>query len=437
MADIQPFHGIRYNIEKVTSLREVFAPPYDVISPEQQDALHDRHPNNVVRLILGKEGAGDSETENKYTRAARWFREWQASEVLMQEDQPAFYVYDQVYKTPEGETRTRRGVFAAVRLEPWEAGIIRPHEFTHAGPKQDRLNLFRAAKANFSPIFGLYDDPDSRVDGCLSSVDRNPPEMEATDDDGVIHRLWRIQDAQVAEQIRASFRGREILIADGHHRYETSLAYRDELKAQSPNWSDDAPANFTLMVLVNLRSPGLTIFPTHRVADLSPEGKSLDLDQFLTSAEEFFTIDELPRGEDVLLPEALRALRNLLHTHCFVFITRNRSWVLQLRPEALQHPLLPADKSVAFRELDVTLLHTFIIEHILGGKDVGCRLTYVKDAAEGVATVRAGQHQMIFLLNPTRLDEVQAVAQAGEKMPQKSTYFYPKLYTGLVMRKLA
>ncbi len=437
MADIQPFHGIRYNLQKVAGLRDVFAPPYDVISPEQQDTLHDRHPNNVVRLILGKEESGDGETVNKYTRAAQWFREWLGSEVLTQEDQSAFYVYDQVYETPDGETKTRRGFFAAVRLEPWEAGIIRPHEFTHAGPKQDRLNLFRAAKANFSPIFGLYDDPDSRVEGCLSAVDKNPPEMEATDDDGVIHRLWTIQDAQVAERIRASFRDREILIADGHHRYETSLAYRDELRAQSPNWSDDAPANFTLMVLVNLRSTGLTIFPTHRVVDLLPEGRSLDFDQFLAAAEEFFTIDELPGGEEVLLPEALRALRNLLHTHCFAFITRNRSWVLQLRLEALQHPLLPAGRSVAFRELDVTLLHTFIIEHILGGKDVGCNLTYVKDAVEGVSAVRDRHHQMIFLLNPTRLDEVQAVAQAGEKMPQKSTYFYPKLYTGLVMRKLA
>ncbi|MBI3920961.1 MAG: DUF1015 domain-containing protein [Armatimonadetes bacterium] len=440
MACIKPFKGIRYNPSLIPGLAEVIAPPYDVISPYYQKQLCGRHPHNVVRLILGEEHSDDDEHSNKYARAAHWFRQWLTENILAEEEAPALYVYDQTYAMPEGESRTRRGLFAALRLEPWEAGIVRPHEFTHPGPKVDRMKLFRASRANFSPIFGLYEDPGSEVERALSVVEGTAPAAEAIDDDGVINRLWVLREPDCLDRLSGLLEPREILIADGHHRYETALSYRDELKQQASSWTGEEAPNFVLTVLVNLRSPGLTILPTHRIVDPLPvetSGKSLDFDTFLQQLSEFFSVEELDGTSTAqFLLGQLKPAHGSPEVCTLGMVTGKRAFLLRLRPESLSHPLLPRDKSPAFRALDVTLLHTFVIEHLLGGKDNGCELTYVKDAGEGVAAVREGKDRMIFLLNPTRLEEVQAVAQAGEKMPQKSTYFYPKLTTGLVMRSL-
>lgn len=440
MACIKPLKGIRYNPDLIPSLAEVIAPPYDVIAPDYQRQLYARHPHNVVRLILGEEYPEDDEHSNKYARAARYFRQWLTEDILAEEEASAFYVYDQTYATSEGVSRTRRGLFAALRLEPWVSGIVRPHEFTHPGPKVDRLKLLRSSRANFSPIFGLYDDPDSEVDRALSMVVETPPVAAAIDDDGVINRLWVLREPDCLNRLSGLLEPREILIADGHHRYETALSYRDELKQQASSWTGEEAPNFVLTVLVNLRSPGLTILPTHRIVDLHPvesSGPCFDLGKFLRQLSEFFFVEELDGTSSAqFVVDRLKPPHGSPEVGTFGMITGSRALLLRLRPESLSHPLLPREKSPAFRALDVTLLHTFVIEHLLGGKDIGGRLTYVKDAGEGVAAVREGKDRMIFLLNPTRLEEVQAVAQAGEKMPQKSTYFYPKLTTGLVMRSL-
>jgi len=431
LADVRPFQGARYNPDRLSDYSAVIAPPYDVISDRYREELLDRHPHNAVRLVLSQEREGDSEADNKYTRAASTLRTWIADSILLEDSTDSFYVYDQTYDTSATGRRTRRGLIAAVRVEPWEKGIIRPHEQTFPKATRDRLQLLRASRANFSTVFGLYDDPEQRVESILRLCTAGAPDMEATDDDGVVHRVWRMDCASASAEVHSAFSEWEILIADGHHRYETALAYRNEVRGQSSSWTGEEPENFTLMTLVNLRSPGLTILPTHRLL----HGNGGGVTDILTRAEIFFDIKELPAT--IAASQALDLLKQSADAHSFGFVTPHRAFQMTARPQLLSHPLLPDDKSEAYRKLDVTLLHAFILDPVLRQSDPVSELTYIKDAEEGVAAVRDGQGSMVFLLNATRLDEVLAVARAGEKMPHKATYFYPKVFSGIVMRKLS
>jgi uncharacterized protein (DUF1015 family) len=263
MADIRAFRAYRYDLGRVGALSDVVAPPYDVIDPALQEALYARSPHNVIRLILNREEPTDSEADNRYTRAARCLRDWQREDILLQDSARALYVYHQDFEV-EGQRFTRRGVLARVRLERFGEGRIFPHEETMAGPKADRLRLFRATAMNLSPVFGLYPDPDRTVQSQLDEAVRRAPPLEATDHLRVVNRLWPVTDQHVVSTVTGLMGPRPVFIADGHHRYETALRYLDERREAGDVRDAEAPANFVLMMLVSMSDPGLQILPTHR-----------------------------------------------------------------------------------------------------------------------------------------------------------------------------
>jgi uncharacterized protein (DUF1015 family) len=431
MAQIVPFRGIRYDPAKISDLSLVIAPPYDVIAPAYQDVLHQRHPFNVVRLILGEEHVGDDARSNWYQRAAHYWEQWQRG-VLVRDEKPAIYIYDQTFETPDGATRTRRGLVCAVRLEDFRSGVVRPHERTLAAPKADRLRLFRACHANFSSIFSLYDDPQHTIASLLAPHALHAPHAEATSDDHVHHRLWKVDDTATIQAVQAAFADKPLFIADGHHRYETALTYRDEQRAQSSRWTGDEPANFVMMTLVNVHDPGLVVLPYHRlIANLPAE----TLSDFGERLGAFF--DVLPVSDaQSLMP----ALRRVPEKHIFGCYEQDEPVLLALHDDAPYRSLLDETRSPAFNELDVTLLHALVIENLLGitpEQLVSSRyVSYTSDDQQAIAAVDTGKAELALLLRPTRIEQVLAVANAGDQMPQKSTYFYPKVITGMVMRSL-
>ncbi len=431
MAQIVPFRGIRYDPQKISDLSLVVAPPYDVISPSQQEVLHERHPFNVVRLILGKKEAGDDEQHNWYQRAAHAWEQWQRG-VLVREEQPAIYVYDQKFTTPAGEVRTRRSLIVAVRLEEFSSGVVRPHEHTLDAPKADRLRLFRACHANFSSILSLYDDPQNAVVALLAPHTQHEPLAEAVSDDHVIHRLWKIDDPATIAAAQAALADMPLFIADGHHRYETALAYRDERRAQAAQWTDDEPANFVMMALVNVHDSGLMVLPTHRLITNLP---AESLSEFGERLSAYFDVLPLSNAESIL-----PALHNSTEEHVFGVYEKDEPVLLALREETAYRALLDASRSEAFNSLDVTLLHSIIIEDLLGISQEqvvsGNYVSYTTDDKAAIAAVDSGSAELALFLRPTRIEQVIAVANAGDQLPQKSTYFYPKVITGMVMRSL-
>ncbi len=432
MAQIAPFRGIRYDPAKISDLSLVIAPPYDVIAPSYQDALHQRHPFNVVRLILGEKHAEDDAQSNWYQRAAHHWEQWQRG-VLVRDEKPTIYVYDQTFEMPDGAVRTRRGLICAVRLEDFGSGVVRPHERTLAGPKADRLRLFHACHANFSSIFSLYGDPQHAIAGLIAPHTQHAPHAEATSDDHVHHRLWKVDDAATIQAVQVAFADKPLFIADGHHRYETALAYRDEQRAQASRWTGDEPANFVMMTLVNVHDPGLVVLPYHRlIANLPAE----ILSDFGERLGAFF--DVLPVSD---APSLMPALCHSTEKHIFGVYERDEPVLLALREDAPYRSLLDETRSPAFNDLDVTLLHAIVIEDLLGitpEQLVSSRyVSYTSDDKQAIAAVDSGQAELALLLRPTRIEQVLAVANAGDQMPQKSTYFYPKVITGMVMRSLA
>ncbi|MGQ9497072.1 MAG: DUF1015 domain-containing protein [Desulfotomaculales bacterium] len=429
MAVVVPVRGLRYNPEAVEDLAAVVTPPYDVITPEAQAQYYARHPYNIIRLEYGKEEPGDDEMNNRYTRAAAAFAAWRERGVLIREKTPAFYLYEQEFQV-RGKRMRRHGFFCAVRLERFERGVIMPHEETLAGPKKDRLELLRACRANFSPIFGLYADREGSVLAALLRA-AGEPAVSFYDELGHAHRLWVITDAGTVNAVRDRLADRRILIADGHHRYETALAYADEQAGPGPH-------RYVMMVLVNLYDPGLVILPTHR---LVREIGKLSLGAFMDALEEQFEIAEAPPASAWNFDAFLAGLASR-GRHAFgLYAGRDRLYILKLRGDVPVQRLLPQDRSPAWRELDVAVLHHLVLHRILGIGPRECEngkaLAYTRDAEGALRRVDGGEYRLAFFLNPTRVEEVVAVAEAGDRMPQKSTYFYPKLITGLVINPLA
>ena len=395
MAVVRAVRALRYDVARVGGLSRVIAPPYDVILPDEQEALYERSPYNVIRLILPREAA-------RAESASTTLREWVASGVLVREPEPAVFLYQQTFTLPDGSTRTREGVLLSLALEEFSRGVVLPHEKTLPGPKADRLAIIRATGANLSPIFGLYARKGERPRDVLGVS--GAPLAEATDGSGG-HRLWRVTDAAAIARFAATLADERIIIADGHHRYETALAYRDEQKT--------AAAGSILAYVANLDEEGVVILPTHRMVR-----GPLRLDAATLAAElaGSFTIERLPPGKprvegeiDCVLPD--RRLR------------------LKARPEAAA---ALADLPPAIRSLDVSLLHGAILGPLLGiGPEA---LTFTHEDEEAVDAVTTGAAHAAFLLNPPSLAEVRAVCLAGQLMPEKSTYFYPKLATGLVFQ---
>jgi uncharacterized protein (DUF1015 family) len=450
MADVRPLCGIRYTA--TADLASVVTPPYDVIAPEAQARYYERHLENIIRLELGRDEPGDEALNNRYTRAAITFAEWRLRGVLRQ-DAPALYLYEQRFKVGATDY-TRTSLLARVRLEPWSTGVVLPHERTLSQPKDDRLKLLRACAANLSPIMVLYDDPKGTLARRLARVRRGAPPVAFVDECGEEHRLWPTADALLASHAASFFSGRQLYIADGHHRYETALAYRDEIREQRRELLADDAANFVLMALVAIEDPGLVVLPTHRVVrDVAPD-RLAGLDDTLEAWFEAEPLDNTggPERWAARLAEVGRAAGGAA---AFVLVRPAGVTLLRLRPagRAAMRATGAGDRSSeepaqdggglrsdAWRALDVAILHELVLERALGidaaALQAGEHVTYTRDATVATRAVREGGDALAALLNPTPPVAVRDVALAGDRMPQKSTYFYPKLITGLVINPL-
>ena len=434
MADVQPLQGIRYTSEKVGNLSHVVTPPYDVISAEAQANYYARNPYNVIRLELGQEYAEDTPLNNRYTRAARTFAEWRLDGVLRQEELPGYYLYQQRF-IYDNHSYTRTSLLARVRLEPWSKHIVLPHEHTLAKAKTDRLQLLRATATNLSPVMGLYDDPQGRIRRLLAAYAAQA-EVRITDEVNEEHILHPINDEQVISRIVDFFLQRQLYIADGHHRYETALQYREEIRAQRHELLDTDSANFVLMALIDLDDPGMLVLPTHRLLfNLRPEALRRLSSENLAR---YFTVRPLGATEssDALLAQLAQVGTD---EPSLIVSGAEQSWLLSVNEQGRQR-MQKSGHSAAWNVLDVAIAHTLIIEDLLGldAQDMtaGTYVRYIRDAKQALQAVQTGEAQAAILLNATRVRQICDVADADDRMPQKSTYFYPKLITGLVMNPL-
>ncbi|HLH61629.1 MAG TPA: DUF1015 domain-containing protein [Ktedonobacteraceae bacterium] len=436
MADVQPLRGIRYAGEIVGDLGQIVTPPYDVISEGAQASYYERSPYNVIRLELSRDEPGDDSLNNRYTRAAETLAEWRLRGVLRQDSLPAYYLYQQKF-TQNGQSYTRTSLLARVRLEPWSARVVLPHEHTLSKPKLDRLQLMRATAMNLSPLMSLYDDPQARIRKLLSSYGANP-EVKITDEVGEKHVLYAITDRQQIALIQDFFAERQLYIADGHHRYETALNYREEVLEQRRRLRADDAVNFVLMALIDIDDPGLVVLPTHRlVFDLSQDALDALTAERLAG---YFTVRALGQAGETNAGALLRELAGAGKlAPSLVVQTVDHTWLLSLN-EWGRARMAQSGHSHAWNELDVAVAHTLLLEDLLGlrAEDVtaGAHIRYTRDAQQALEALGKREAQLALLLNPTRVRQVCEVADAGDKMPQKSTYFYPKLITGLVMNPL-
>lgn len=428
---ILPFRGYRYNPAKIPDLSRVVAPPYDQIDAETRESLHALHPWNFVRVTLGRPEPGDRGGGDRHRRARESLDRWIAEQILIRDPEPAFYPYLTTYQAG-GETLSRLGLIALGRLSEYAEGVVSPHERTHAGPKAERLAHLGATGADTGLIFMLTSDPAGdllRVAG----PPQTPPIAAALDLKGELHQLWRISDRAAIGRIQAFMAERRLIIADGHHRYETALEYRRR----------HSGADLKLMAIFPMEAPGLTIFPTHRLVH-NVEG--FDAGEFLAHVGRWFEIERGPARSDPVaeaaaLTGALEArVRAGTPTVAMVAGTEGPGWLLTLRPEAFDAVPWPAGTSRAWRRLAVSVLHEGLLKPFLGITEeilrAQSRVDYTADAAEAVALVRKGSYQAGFLISPTTAGELQAVVHAGELLPQKSTFFYPKLLDGLVFSRL-
>ncbi len=435
MADVQPLRGIRYNSEVVSNLAQVITPPYDVISEEAQARYYAHSPYNIIRLELAMDEPGDTSLYNRYTRAASTFAEWRIHSILQQDATPGYYLYQQIF-THNAQTYTRTSLLARVRLEPWSARVVLPHEHTMAKPKDDRLKLLRACVTNLSPIMSLYNDPQSRIRRLLTSYAANA-EVQITGEANEVHRLHPITGERQIALIQNFFAERQLYIADGHHRYETALNYREEVRALHRKLDTDDAANFVLMALIDVDDPGLLVLPTHRLLF----GLSQDALNALTSQQlaRYFTIDELETAGDSQEALLERLAQVGASQPSFLISRAEQTWLLSLN-DVGKARMGESGHSGAWNELDVAVAHTLVLENLLGLKaedmTAGTHLQYTRDARQALKAVQQGEAQAALFFNATQVRQICDVADADDRMPQKSTYFYPKLITGLVMNPL-
>lgn len=424
MAEIKAFKGMRYT-QEAGDLNKLVCPPYDIISDEQREKYISENPCNVIRLELPKGG------EERYKEAGNTLQDWLDRKVLACDEKDSIYVYEMQFSA-NGARRSLKGFVSLVKLTEFSEGIVLPHEETLSKAKQDRFDLMSETFCNFSQIYSLYMDEDGSAYSLIDGCSKGAPDMEVKDPDGTVHRMWCISDENVIEKVTAAFADKKLYIADGHHRYETALNFHKSLCASGK----DVPggnSGYIAMMLVNMENPGLVVFPTHRIV----KGlDNFDADKLVNECRQYFDIAEAP-GE-----ERMQAALNKLYDEgkkAFALYTGfGKCYVMTLKDEGAVKKLLP-DMSDAYCGLDVSVLHSLVLERIFGIDKENManqkNLTYTRSRQEALEAVDFGGANCSFILNPTKVSEIRDVAAASEKMPQKSTYFYPKLITGLVMNK--
>jgi uncharacterized protein (DUF1015 family) len=421
MAVIKPFKAIHYNLSDIS---EVVAPPYDVIGKELQEKLHGKNPNNIIRLDLNRE-------PNPYPAAAAEMQRMLREKVLVQDSEPAIYPYFQTFKTHGGSTVTRRGFVSWIKLEPFEAGVVLPHEHTLSGPKVDRLNLMMATKASFSQIFSLYGDPSKSLEKEYDKLKNAKPYLEA-DLDGLNNKIYRITDSSVVKIFQSTLGKLPVYIADGHHRYETALEYQRQMREKNPGRKDEAAYDHIMMYFTNTFDSGLVVYPTHRIIHSLA---NFDAEKLTNSVKAFF---DLTQKAD--LNELARALVSA-GAYSFGAVLPQKKYLLMKLKKAVDIlSIVKEDVPAPVKRLDVTLLHDFVLRQTLGiskeAQEKKLNINYTIERNEVDAAVQSGKGQIGFLLNSTKVEQVQEVADAGAVMPQKSTYFYPKLLSGMLTSSL-
>ena len=432
MATIRAFCGVRYNPAHVPDLSAVVCQPYDRVRYGLQDKYYDLHPYNMVRITKGKAHPDDvPEGDNVYARAHDYYQAWLDAGYLLRDGEPAFYVYRQTFTLPDGTELTRSAFIGALELVEFEAGIVLPHERTLSGPKVDRLNLMRATAVNFGQIFMLYPDPENRVNAIFEAATAGRPadiDVREMLEKDVRQQVWAVTDPEVLAQVMGEMAPKEgLIIADGHHRYETALNYRDEMRQQHPDAPPDAGFNFRMVTLVSMDDPGLTILPTHREMN---NYRLKSTDQILADAAEYFEVTPMADRE------ALQAaMVETGPTDRRIGFYDGRYYLLRLRNPEVMDRIVP-EREREWRLLDVSILHELLIERVMGlsKEQVEAKenIDYHRDLELAMERVDQGEAQCVFIMNPTRMAEVKACSNKGEKMPQKSTDFYPKVITGLL-----
>ncbi|MCL0093426.1 DUF1015 domain-containing protein [Dehalococcoidia bacterium] len=441
MADVRPFRGIRYNTGMIGDPSSVITPPYDVITPEQQASYYRRSPYNIIRLEFGQEFSEDIPGNDKYTRAANTLKDWLRDGVLVREQRPAFYLTEHRFPY-EDSLRNYWGIIAAVRLEDLGSGRIRPTETTMKEPAVDRINLLRACRTNLSPIMGIFQHEEESLRPLFSNVSREKPSLTVVDDLGVTFNVWVVTEAETVRRVAEFLAGRVIHIADGHHRYETALACRDEQLVARPGSSGNEPFNFVMMTLIHSRDPGLALLPVHRVVSGIDSGTVTKLKETLSQR---FQIQEIPRYSSDASENlrrwttALKEVGDRGMAFGLYGLSEGVFYLLTPGEESALHNILPGDKPAAWKDLDVNILHWAILRGTLGidgpEREKEC-LEYSADGREALRKVDTGMSQLAFFLNPVSISSVFAIADAGMRMPPKSTYFYPKTPAGLVINPL-
>ena len=438
MAYIAPFRALRYDPAQV-DLTKVVTQPYDKITPAMQNRYYDADPHNLVRIILGKPQADDRAEENIYTRAASFFQDWRRRGVFQQDLKPSLYQYIQRFQAPGGGRELeRRGFIALGRIEDYSAGIVYRHEQTLAKPKADRLELLRATQAHFGQLFMLYSDPEGQIDGALSNDAGSAEDgIEFRDEYGVLHQLKQVSDPGIIETVRAKMRDKKLIIADGHHRYETAMNYRNERRGMhdsDPAGSVPAPYELVMMTFINMESPGLVILPTHRVVHGL---ESFSADALLDRGRSYFSVEEVDPSLNATRALAILRAAGKAGT-ALIAVTADRAFLFDTT-RALAASLFQG-LSLRQQSLDVMQLHKCLLEGVLGISEEAIReqknISYIRDAGEAMARVRDGSANVAFLMNPVRMQQVRDIAFAGEVLPQKSTDFYPKLLSGLTIYAL-
>jgi uncharacterized protein (DUF1015 family) len=428
MATVKPFRGVRYSPDKIDDFSTVISQPYDRVRHGLQDKYYDLSPYNVVRIIKGKEQDGDGEGSNVYTRARDYMESWLNEGVMIREDQPALYVLRQTFTLADGSTRSRQALITALELARFEEGIVLPHERTHSGPKVDRLNLMRASEANFGNIFMLY--PGDEVNKLLETAIEGQPGFQVQElfESDVTQQFWVVTDPSTVKAVVEEMAPkRNLIIADGHHRYETALIYRDEMREKHPDSPPNAGFNYRMVALVSMEDPGLVILPTHRL--IHSYGR-MDGAAALERAQKTFAVATVSDRETL---EGMLAQAEPSQPRIGFY--DGGYTVLTLRDPAMLEKLLP-DRAPDWRLLDVSVLHEIFIERVLQiDKEAVERkenIEYLRDPQMGYDAVDRGEAEFLLVMNPTRMEQVRACTSAGEKMPQKSTDFYPKIISGLV-----